>query len=168
MYAQGTDPLSRIQESMRKEIAELRDFTQHLRSLELDSGRLLGYLSGIATRFEVEHGIRTRFVAEVEEVDLRPGVCAEVARIAQEALVNVGKHSNATEALVRLGRRNGNWVLGIMDNGRGFGFSGRLSHRELLASGKGPSVIMERAHEINGEVSIESYETGGCCLEVVF
>jgi signal transduction histidine kinase len=167
-YAQGTDPISRIQESMRSEIAALRDFTQQLRSVLIDSSRLLGYLAGLAAKFQVERGIVTRFVSDVEEVDLPPEICGEVARIAQEALVNVRKHSNASEALIRFGRRNGGWVLGVIDNGRGFGFSGRLSHRELQSSGKGPTVIMERARAINGEVSIESYESGGCCLEVVF
>jgi signal transduction histidine kinase len=53
-----------------------------------------------------------------------------------------------------------------MDNGRGFDFSGRLSHDELQASGKGPAVIMERARRIGGTLSIQSTRGEGACVEV--
>jgi signal transduction histidine kinase len=166
LSAGGTDSILPIQESLRKEVAGLRDFMQRLRSLEIDSDRLPGYLAGLATKFEIEHGIRTRFVSDVDDVRLRPRVCVELARITQEALVNVRKHSQASEVLVRFGRRNGDLVLNIFDNGCGFGFSGRLSHEELKASGKGPRVILERAGGIKGKVSIESIESEGSCVEI--
>ncbi len=167
-FSGGADPLARIQQSVQEEVAELRDFSQQMRSVEVDSERFLGYLSGLAFKFECEYGIHTKFVANVDQVPLRPRVCVELVRIAQEALVNIRKHSNASEALVRFGNRDGYWVLSVIDNGRGFGFSGRLSHEELQASGRGPSVIMERARGINARVSIESVEKGGSCLEVAF
>ena len=166
VFARGADPLGRIQDSVEKEIGELREMTQQLRAQEIDSGRLLGYLAGLATKFQCQHGITARFVSEVDEVAMQPHVCVELARIVQEALVNVRKHSQAGEVLIRFFNRNGTWVLNVMDNGRGFGFSGRLSHEELQSSGKGPIVIMERARKINGQVSIESFENGGACLEV--
>jgi signal transduction histidine kinase len=164
--AHEADLLAKIQKNIREEIASLREFTTQLRSLELDSGRLLGHLSQMAVKFQCEHGIAAKFVSDVEEVRLRPNVCVEVARIAQEALVNVRKHSAAGEVLIRFSRRNGDYVLGVVDNGRGFGFSGRRSHEELQASGEGPAVIMDRAREICGKVSIESVQGRGAYLEV--
>src|SRR2546421_9707428 len=41
-------------------------------------------------------------------------------RIVQEALTNVTKHAQATQAVVHLGRRPGALVCVIADNGRGF------------------------------------------------
>ena len=166
VFGQENDPLERIQCSIRKEIVSLRDFIQQLRSLELDSGNLLSFLAGMAVKFQTEHGIATRFVSDVDQVPLPPYVCGELARITQEALINVRKHSNAKEALVRLNRRNGSLVLSILDNGRGFGFSGRRSHEELQESGEGPIILMDRAKSIGGKVSIESYENSGACVEV--
>jgi signal transduction histidine kinase len=166
--AASADFLSRIQQSIQKEITALRDFMQQLRSLEINAESLLSYLAGLSVKFECENGITTRFIPEVEEVRLRPHVCMQLARIVQEALINIRKHSDAKEALIRLGRRNGNWVISIIDDGIGFGFSGSRSHEELRASGKGPLIIMERALAIDGRVSIESVEGKGSCLEVVF
>jgi signal transduction histidine kinase len=167
-FAKGRDPLARIQQSISEEIAALRDFTQQLRTLQVDAGHFLEFITGLAVKFQCENGITTRFISDVVQVNLRPGVCTELARIVQEALVNVRKHSSATEVLVRLHRRDGAGVLAIMDNGRGFGFSGRREHSELQASGSGPVVIMERADAISGKVSIESAEGKGAMIEVTF
>ncbi len=164
---QDENPLDRIQRSIRKEIVSLRDLTQQLRSMELDSSNVLSFLAGMAVKFQAEHGIATRFVSEVHEVPLPSHVCVEMARITQEALVNVRKHSNAKEALVRLNRRNGSLVLSILDNGRGFGFSGQRSHEELQLSGQGPRILMERAVLVGGKVAIESIENSGARIEVV-
>jgi signal transduction histidine kinase len=164
--SQIADSLARVQNSIQNEITALRELTQDLRSMEIEPRGLLGHLFGLAAKFQCEHGIETHFVTDAGEIHLQPQVCGELARIAQEALVNVRKHSCASKALVRLGCRNGNWVLSIMDNGRGFEFAGRRSHDELQASGKGPAVIMERARRIGGAVSIQSTQGEGACVEI--
>jgi len=160
--------IAQIQESIRKEISALRDLTQQMRFVEIDSGRLLNFLSGMAMKFQCEYGIATRFFSNVEEVPLKPRVCEELARMVQEALANIRKHSGADEANIYLDRRNGHWLLRITDNGCGFGFSGRRSDEELQASRKGPGILMERAHAIGGSVAIQSKEGDGTCLEVTF
>jgi signal transduction histidine kinase len=165
-FPQSGDRLACIQKCVQDEIASLREFTQQLRTHEVDSSNFLGYLSNAATKFQCEHGITTRFISELDAVKLSPFVCGKLARIVLEALVNVRKHSQASEIYIRLGSRNGDLVIGIFDNGRGFGFSGQYTHEELLASGKGPAVIMERARSINARVSIESVEGSGSCLEI--
>ena len=92
----------------------------------------------------------------------------EVARILQEALVNVRKHSGATNVLVRFDSADGSWKLVVHDDGRGFDFSGRLSHFELEQGGKGPLVIKERTRSIGGEIAIESAQGRRTWLEVKF
>ena len=51
----------------------------------------------------------------------------ELARIVQEALVNVRKHSRARNVLVRLTNTDQRCTLVIEDDGQGFEFEGRLS-----------------------------------------
>ena len=95
-----------------------------------------------------------------------PGVCRELARITQEALVNVRKHSRAKHVLVRLGSARGNTTLVVEDDGQGFSFTGRLSQEEMDAARKGPVVIRERVRFISGELTIESNPGQGARLEV--
>jgi len=95
-----------------------------------------------------------------------PRVCRELARIVQEALVNVRKHSGARESLVRLSEDNSHWQMTVEDNGKGFPFTGRRSHRELEEAGKGPTVILERLRLIEGELTIESNPGRGARLEI--
>jgi signal transduction histidine kinase len=168
LFFKDKDPLEQIQQTIQKEILSLRDFTQHLRALEMNSSQLLSYLAGMAVKFECEHGITTRFIPEVDEVRIAPRICSEVARIVQEGLVNIRKHSQAQEANVHLIRLNGHYLLKIKDNGRGFGFSGKRSHEELQAKGIGPIILMERVRAIGGTLSIESAEGSGACLEITF
>ncbi len=166
VFSQSAEALGRIEQSVRREIASLRELTLRARSHEVDSGSFLGFLSNLALRFQCEHGIETSFASEVQSVQLPPRVCSELARIALEALVNVRKHSGASEVFIRLALRNGDLVLSVEDNGCGFGFSGKYGHEELLASGKGPSVIIERARTINARVTIESIRERGSILEI--
>ena len=93
-------------------------------------------------------------------------VCRELARIVQEGLVNVRKHSRAHQALVRLGVRDGMWTVVIEDDGSGFPFTGRHSQAELDAMGKGPVVIKERVRLIEGDLTVESNPGRGSRLEI--
>jgi signal transduction histidine kinase len=139
---------------------------QQMKSLDVDSRKLIGFLADTVERFQRETGITARFSSDLEEPDMPQPVCRELSRIVQEGLVNVRKHSRAKTALVRLSAKNGNWTLVIEDDGRGFPFSGRLSQTDLDGLGKGPLVIKERVRVIAGELTIESNPGQGSRLEI--
>ena len=63
--------------------------------------------------------------------------------------------------------RIGHYKLCVEDDGRGFGFTGRLSSPELEASSNCPLVIMERVGAIGGELMIESVQGSGARLEIL-
>jgi signal transduction histidine kinase len=161
-----TEELSRIQGLLREEVLKLRELMQQMKTLDVDSKRLLGLLSDTVERFQRETGISARFLSDLDELNMPQPVCRELARIVQEALVNVRKHSQARQVLVRLGSRNGVWHVLIEDDGQGFPFSGRLSQTELDTLGKGPLVIKERVRLIEGELTIESSPGLGSRLEI--
>jgi len=158
--------LGRIQKLLREEVRKLRDLMQAMKSFEVDADRLLGFISDTVERFRRETGIAAEFVSELERVDLAQKACRELARIVQESLVNVRKHSGAHHVLVRLAQRSGNLQLTVEDDGKGFSFSGRLSNAELESTGKGPAVIRERVRLLAGELAIESTPGHGARLEV--
>jgi signal transduction histidine kinase len=158
--------LGRIQKLLREEVLKLRELMQAMKSFEVDADRLLGFISDTVERFRRETGIAAEFVSELERVELAQKGCRELARIVQESLVNVRKHSGAHHVLVRLAQRAGNLQLTVEDDGKGFPFTGRLSHAELETTGKGPAVIRERVRLLAGELAIESTPGHGARLEV--
>lgn len=159
--------LTRIQKLLREEVLKLRELMQAMKSFEIDSERLLGFIHDMVERFQRETGISAQFVSEMGNVELPQRVCRELARIVQESLVNVRKHSGAHHVLVRLAQRADSLRLTIEDDGRGFAFSGRLSEAELAIGGKGPAVIRERVRLLAGELTIESNPGQGARLEVL-
>jgi signal transduction histidine kinase len=161
-----TEELGRIQGLLREEVLKLRELMQQMKTLDVDSKKLLGLLSDTVERFQRETGISARFLSDLDELNMPQPVCRELARIVQEALVNVRKHSRARQVLVRLGSRNGAWHILIEDDGCGFPFAGRLAQAELDILGKGPLVIKERVRLIEGELTVESNPGLGSRLEI--
>jgi signal transduction histidine kinase/ligand-binding sensor domain-containing protein len=84
---------------------------------------------------------------------LAPALESEVLRIAQEALTNVTRHSQATSVDVDLRYHSKRLTLAIADNGRGF----RASGGALPEQGHfGLQGMRERAAQIGAQLSVES------------
>ncbi len=158
--------LERIQMLLREEVLKLRELMQQMKSAEIDARRLPSFLRDTVQRFQRETGIAARFLIDDEQILLPPPVCRELARIAQEALVNVRKHSGAKQVLVQLLEVQGRWELIIEDNGIGFPFSGRVSQSELDSTARAPAIIRERVRLIHGELTIESKPGRGSRVEI--
>jgi signal transduction histidine kinase len=79
-------------------------------------------------------------------------------RIAQEALNNVGKHSQATQASITLQLAGGSADLSVSDNGRGF------DPDKVTGEHLGLTIMRERADEIGADLRIESTPGCGTCV----
>jgi signal transduction histidine kinase len=161
-----SDELERIQKLLRDEVAKLRELMQQMKSVDVDGQKLPGFLRDAVQRFQRETGIAATFLMDEGEVVLSQPVCRELARIAQEALVNVRKHSGAKQVFVHLLHSDGSWELVVEDDGAGFPFDGRIAQSELDRSSRAPAVIRERARLIQGELTIESRPGRGARIEV--
>jgi two-component system nitrate/nitrite sensor histidine kinase NarX len=161
-----TQELDRIQRLLREEVFKLRELMQQMKSTDVDAQKLPGFLRDAVQRFQRETGIAARCLLDDEEISLPQPVCRELARIAQEALVNVRKHSGAKHVLVQLQEANGKWELIVEDDGAGFAFSGRFSQSELDSMGCAPAIIRERVRLIEGELTVESKPGLGSRVEV--
>jgi signal transduction histidine kinase len=160
--------LARVKGLLHREILELRDTMQRLKPSEIQPSELVGFLDATVARFGRESGIHAIFDCAAQDVDLPPRVCREVARIVQEALQNVRKHSGAQNVLVRFERAPPGWRLVVDDDGQGFAaFSGTLTHDELDGARRGPYVIRERVHALGGELTIASSPGSGARLDIL-
>jgi signal transduction histidine kinase len=92
------------------------------------------------------HGLRTRLAPDTELV---------LYRIAQEALTNVAKHSQANTVNVDLKLADSGVSLTIRDDGAGFD-SARYSRGDGVGLGLGLFGMEERASLLGGELSIKS------------
>ncbi len=160
--------LTRIQSLLHAEVVNLRELMQQMKPVEFSPKQFLDLLAQMVEKFRRDTGIAAHFVSSLAEVELTSRVGSEVARILQEALVNIRKHSGARNVLVRFDAQDGLWKLAIDDDGCGFDFSGRLSQAELDQARKGPVVIKERTRSIEGEITIESVPGRGSRLEIQF
>lgn len=127
---------------------ELLSLARQLRPTALDD---LGLAAAIAGQLEqVERsGLAAELATEGDFSDLDDDVQLVVYRVAQEALTNAGRHSEAQRIEVSLRRSSGGVELEIADDGRGFAF-------EQSERGLGISGMRERALLIGAELTIES------------
>jgi signal transduction histidine kinase len=159
--------LERIQNLLREEVLKLRELMQQMKSSEVDARKLPGFLRDAVQRFQRETGIAARFLLDVDEVSLPSPVCRELARIVQEALVNVRKHSGAKQVTVQLLETGGKWELIVEDDGAGFAFAGKILQAEMDSTGRVPAIIRERVRLIQGELTIESKPGRGARIEIL-
>jgi signal transduction histidine kinase len=158
--------LGRLQELVREEVVKLRELMDQLKSMSLEPGELVPHLEEKIAQFSRTTGINTSFVCDVVRIDLDDEVCHEIARIVREALVNVRKHSGARHVKVRFTRADDRWLLTIEDDGRGFPFSGRVTHAELKPGRRAPAVIGARVRAIGGTLEVDSSPGHGARLEI--
>ncbi len=163
---QNAAELAEIQQVLRNEVLNLRELMQQMKPVELDPRQLLDYLAEMVERFRRDTGIAARFISDQQETLAPPRTCRELARILQEALVNIRKHSGARNVLVLFRSQDGRWKLIVEDDGRGFDFAGRLTETDLENPRRGPAVIKERVRGLGGELAIESRPGHGSRLEI--
>ncbi len=158
--------LGRIQELLRHEVLNLRELMQTMRPIDIGPHQFLDFIAELVERFSRDTGVAVRFVSELQEVTLPATTCRELARVVQESLVNIRKHSGAQSAVVRFGTQDGLWKLVINDDGNGFPFAGRFTLAELDGFRRGPAVIKERVRAVGGDMVIESTPGHGSRLEI--
>lgn len=128
---------------------ELLSLARQLRPTALDD---LGLTAAVAGQVEqlARGEIAAEFAAEGEFSDLGDDAQLVVYRVAQEALSNAARHSEAERIEVRLRRAvQGSVELEVADDGRGFAF-------DEAERGLGIAGMRERALLIGGELTIES------------
>jgi len=159
--------LGDVQHLLQAEVLALRELMQALRPIELEtSDQLPDVLASLVERFRRDTSVSARFVFDGHPISLPAPTALELARIVQEALVNVRKHSRARNVLVRLTNTDHTCTLVIEDDGRGFEFEGRLSSRELEKRRVGPAIIKERARIAGAELAVDSAPGIGARLEL--
>jgi len=162
----GASPSGRVAQSLSA-IAELTKSVQsEMRALIFELRRdpvhdgLVSALSRHAASLRAADGPAIKVQGPTSRLALSQGVETQLYGIGREALANVVKHAQATAAFVRVEAQNGQILVEVRDNGKGFdpgaGHSGHF----------GLDSMRSRATEIGGRLTIASNPGFGTAVRV--
>lgn len=149
MISEGGDQgLENLGREVSQLMAEVRGLAWELRPSVLDDLGIVPALRTYIENYERHYGIRVHFDCNLRK---RPNLLIETTlyRVVQEALTNVGKYADVSEAFVTLREYEGHIEAVVEDKGVGFS-------REQRGQGVGLFSMEERARAVSGELRIHS------------
>ena len=143
------EEMGRQVEALKRAVGGLRDAIYDLR---LESARERPLVRAVESIVELNRQIGGGCHFEMIVEDGFPAAISgpagvEVVRVVQEAFANVRRHSGAGRAVVTLGTVNGEILVEIEDDGRGFG--------PETSYGMGLTGMRERVLALGGELEVE-------------
>ncbi|MGB3676438.1 MAG: sensor histidine kinase [Candidatus Nanopelagicales bacterium] len=144
-------------ETAAAELAETRRVINDLTPASLTGDTLPGALQRIAADASNRTGMRITAVTRLHGSCAPPPLPVQVAilRVAQGAISNVERHSNATEATIRYTVTNEDAILQITDDGQGWEVVPEFSDESERVS-FGINTMRARVQNFEGELHIES------------
>jgi two-component system NarL family sensor kinase len=151
---EARDLVSRNVRALRDEIVELGPYA--FQEITFDTA-----IEGCLPVWQRRYGFEVRLA--IERLELPPEVTGDLFRIAQEAVVNAGRHAEATQVEISLRRLGDQVELRVADNGHGF--DGMNGLNGINGAGSEPghlglASMRERAELLDGELQIESSDRG--------
>lgn len=149
MLAKAPDPeLEALRRDVTFLMEDIRGLARELRPSALDDLGLVPAIKIYIENFSGHFGIDVAFQSDLKR---RLGMAAETAayRIVQEALTNLGKYADVSEAEVSIRDAGDEVVIEIRDEGNGF-------DRACVQEGVGLFSMEERARSVGGRLDIDS------------
>jgi signal transduction histidine kinase len=159
---QGQQCLLELQRLTWGALAEMRTVLVELRPAALTEMDLRELLQQLAQAATARAPLLDMKVTVAGDRQITPDAQVVFYRVAQEALNNIVKHSDAQHAHVHLVREAAGVELSVSDDGRGF------EPAVIPAGHLGLRIMRERVEAIGGVLSIHSAPGGGSQLRVVW
>ncbi|MGH2913398.1 MAG: sensor histidine kinase [Solirubrobacteraceae bacterium] len=148
--------LAQLAEIVQHTLQDVRRISRELRPEALDELGLVNALITLCERVGQPGTLRVHRQIDGSLPTMPPDVELAIYRIAQEALTNVVRHSDASDVTVVLSRSNGELELKVSDDGQGL--------PEALSEGGGLAGMRERALLIGGELRIDPGPSAGVAV----
>ncbi|HEY7962064.1 MAG TPA: sensor histidine kinase [Solirubrobacteraceae bacterium] len=152
------DAVDTVLEGLGNEIEGLRHLITELRPAALDDLGLVPALEALARRAQAIDGLDVRTEIDLGSVPDGQRLDAElestIYRVVQEALTNVSRHAQATQAVVSVSAGNGTLRVAVTDDGQGLSGATMGPRGDGLQGGFGMSGMRERAELVGGELEI--------------
>jgi two-component system nitrate/nitrite sensor histidine kinase NarX len=163
---QGDEPQARavvgeLREGISSAYRQLRELLTTFR-LKMDDRGLNSALEATVREFRGRGTTAIMLDNPLPAALLTPNEEIHVLQIVREALSNVIRHADASQAWVRLGLRGDLVEVEIADDGRGMGGGdGGVRHY-------GHTIMRERAQTLGGDLEVETRPAQGTCLRLRF
>ncbi len=151
-YEEQTIRIREAQETVRGLIEQIREMSLNLRPSMLDDMGLLPTLLWHFERYTKQTGIQVSFRHNRISERLPPDMEIAVYRIVQEALTNIARYAQASEAFVQLVQKKD--VLGIAIIDHGIGFDPGIDINKATTAGL--TGMRERANILGGNLVVKS------------
>ena len=177
-----SEAVDRALEGLGTEIDGLRHLITELRPAALDDLGLAAAIEALARRAQAMDGLEVKTEIELGASaggDQQPGVDngnvrldaeleSTIYRVVQEALTNVGRHAQASKAVISVTTRESVLYASVTDDGRGLPDAGRLGPRgDGLEGGFGMSGMRERAELVGGELEFARAPERGTIMRLM-
>lgn len=148
-----------LHSGLRRSLGLLRQSLRGMTSLQLGADGFVPALASLVREADRRSDCRFEFDCRSAALPLPEFTAAQVYRIVQESLTNVGKHSKAANACVTVLFRNERLTVSVSDDGRG------VVGADGIDNGLGFGIMRHRARLIGGDLSIREATLGG--LQVI-
>ncbi|MBI3138735.1 MAG: PAS domain S-box protein [Sphingobacteriales bacterium] len=142
-------------------VQSVRRISSQLRPSLLDDLGLIAAMEWQLGEFEKRAGIKTGLSAPQDEIPVPDTAKTALFRIFQESLTNVVRHSSAKKVSVELKEEQGQLVMTIKDDGKGFDLT-RVAEKKTL----GILGMKERSEMMGGRYEIRSIPGEGTTVVV--
>ncbi|HOW55527.1 MAG TPA: PAS domain S-box protein [Syntrophorhabdaceae bacterium] len=149
------DEIKEIRDHVGQAIKITRSLTFELSPPILYDLGLEAALEWLTEQLEEQSSIRREFESDGVYKPISDGMRVLLFTAVRELLVNVTKHSGASQVKVTVRRPDGNISIHVADNGSGFNASKR-SYHIAEARGFGLFSIRERLHSLGGHMDVRS------------
>jgi signal transduction histidine kinase/streptogramin lyase len=160
-----SEQLEAVSRTASECLDEIRQIARNLRPYQLDQMGLTKAIRSLAGQVEQSSGLKLRL--DMDEIDglFPPAAEINVYRVVQEALSNILRHAQATEALLRIERLGREVEIVVSDNGRGFA-PRSANDAASPEGGFGLTNLRQRVQILGGRLELQSAPGAGAKLHL--
>lgn len=144
----------------QRELRRLIDDLNPKQPASAEGDTLDGALRRRVARLSAEWKTPINIHVMPSDLSVSPELAQAIAMMCQEGAINALKHAHPTRVSIAVAASETHLRLTVVDDGRGFPFSGRVDHDTLVQKNLGPVTLRERAASLNGRLAVESSARG--------
>ena len=161
------DTLAKVNHKIIEANRHVHELSHGIMPVQIDAGALQSSLEELASSTNMPPTILSRFECPVPVIVSDNSAATHLYRIAQEAVNNALRHSEASEIVLSLRQNGKEIVLEVLDNGIGIDETYSKIAEAKKDHGMGMRTMQYRAGIIGGSLQIERRKSGGTSVRCV-